>query len=589
MTTSTLTPLEPIPSSILLAPSPTKEETTPRLPRPVAVFFGTLAAIVLLNIVIYLPVSNSPFAIDDTLQLRNSGNLQSQQFATPHWLPIATLAMDQSLYGVNVRGFRFTSVCIHLVASCLVFWTVCVTLGMRGLPTRLVDAKLEIAAFSAICWSVHPLQTQAVMYTVQRTETLMAMFFLAAMLLFALALKTRKKTVFLISSAACYFAAVGCKEAAIAIPPVLLAFDLVFSERESSLTVKNRLLNIAKSGAWFYVLLLLLSYPFAKPLLQAATVLSGNDASPQAAATPNPSGVSDATGLTSLTYLATQTKVIAKYVQLASLPLGQNVDHGLEVSSIPFDRYFFPCFIGSLCLFGVYAAMKRWPIGFCLAAFFFTLAPTSSIIPLPELMVEHRMYLPLAFFIAPLASLAFTTITHRKTAVSIGVLLCVLLTGFSVARAQAYRNGISLWSDSTAKNPDNPRAMMRLAQSFEEAGKYPRAIETFEKALALMADRERVPSLITVEAIRIELSETQNNYAIILTRNKNYTAAREQLEMALENNPQNAAAHNSLGNVFVRLGDKASAKLSYEAALMIDPRMEMALKNLAIINATSKN
>lgn len=537
--------------------------------------------VLLLNIVIYSAVIKVPLVFDSAKYIGNIPELDLGQVGAPRWLANASFALDKQIYGDSVWGYHLTSIAVHILTSCLVFWTVFVTLGFKGISSHLSAQRLPVAAFSAILWSVHPLQTQPVMYTVQRMETLMALFFIAALLMFALALKARFQLPYLVGTALLYIAAVGCKEVAIALPAVLLVYDFVFSQQEPIGNIRQRCLQIFKARAWFYSLLVLLTILLAQPLLQIAQQRPNSLEVSTGEVTQKETTVVEK--LTPLNYLTTQPKVIAKYLSLVCLPLGQNFDHGMEVSQGTFDKYFYPGVMLALFIFGVYAAVKRWALGFCIAAFLLILAPTSSLLPMSDLLAEHRMYLPLAFVIVPICTLCFMSISNQRLAIALGMLACVLLTGISAARTQVYRNGKSLWTDSLAKNPDNPRAAARLAASFHEAGDFQKSIKAFERAIELNQSRVRVPTLMTVPEMRSELSEVQNNYAIVLTRKQNYSDAKKLLDSAIENAPHNAAAHSSLGNVYVKLKDTARAIECYQAALEIDPNMASAKQNLALI------
>ncbi len=585
---STASTAQPSAAQSSTAQSGSAQRDLPHVPVQWGVFFGAMVAVLLLNAIIYLPRLNAPFVFDSIDIIKDNQTLEQWTIGGSRWLAMASFALDRSLYGLDVRGYHATSIVVHLVTTALVFWTIYVVLGYGSWSTWLGSARLPIAAFTALLWSVHPLQTQAVLYTVQRMETLMAMFFLASLLLFALGLQARFSVHYLLGSAACYFLSASCKEVAIALPPVLLVYDFVSSRGRSD---SAGLVPILKHRGWFYSLLLLLSFAFLPTLRLVAERMPSvsftqANVSAEALQSTGTDAV-DVAGVSPMDYLLTQPKVITRYLALTVFPRGQNIDHAVEISQSRSDRVIYPSIFALVGIFAIVAIWRGSLVGFGIAAFLLVLAPTSSIVPIRDLMVEHRMYLPLVPVIALICGALFAVISERKVTIAIAVVACLLLTGVSVARVTVYRSGVALWKDAAKKNVENPRALANLGGShYYEEQKLQDSMKAYEQAIAVAEARTRIPTLIRLEEMRQSLSKVQNNFAVVLTRNKNYSGAQTVLEKAVKNDPQNAAAYSSLGNVYVRMGDKPRAITSYEAALRIDPNMDAAKRNLATTSAS---
>src|SRR5208337_5031564 len=94
--------------------------------------------------------------------------------------------------------------------------------------------------------------------------------------------------------------------------------------------------------------------------------------------------------------------------------------------------------------------------GFLGAWFFVILAPTSIVPGTMQMIVEHRMYLPLAAAVA-LAVTGLHAAVGRRSLV-VWPLLAVGLGWLTFARNEAYRSELALWSDTVAKAPRNARA-----------------------------------------------------------------------------------------------------------------------------------
>jgi hypothetical protein len=91
--------------------------------------------------------------------------------------------------------------------------------------------------------------------------------------------------------------------------------------------------------------------------------------------------------------------VIVEYVKLLVLPLPSkmNVDHDFPLAQTLFE---YPTLLSSVLIsallgLGVYLARGAKALAFAILWFFITLAPTSSIVPIEDIMVEYRLYLPM--------------------------------------------------------------------------------------------------------------------------------------------------------------------------------------------------
>src|SRR5262249_32946181 len=107
-------------------------------------------------------------------------------------------------------------------------------------------------------------------------------------------------------------------------------------------------------------------------------------------------------------YLLSETQVIFYYLRLAFWPIPLCIDYfdwlppdfRTPAQSLWTMRPW-AAGIAVLGLAGAWGLLKRHWLGFVGAAFFLILAPTSSFMPIRDLVMEHRMYLPLACVVVP--------------------------------------------------------------------------------------------------------------------------------------------------------------------------------------------
>ena len=120
-----------------------------------------------------------------------------------------------------------------------------------------------------------------------------------------------------------------------------------------------------------------------------------------------------------LAYALTQAEVILHYLRLAVWPVAQCFDDGWPIAT---DwRRIVPQVAVVLAAAAVTAGgvIRRRPWAVPAGAFFVTLAPTSSIMPVDAVAAEHRMYLPLAAVIAlavPAAAAGWSRLAGRGSA-----------------------------------------------------------------------------------------------------------------------------------------------------------------------------
>ena len=111
-----------------------------------------------------------------------------------------------------------------------------------------------------------------------------------------------------------------------------------------------------------------------------------------------------ATGITPVTYFYTSLNVIWTYVRLLVLPINQNLDYDYAIAKTLFAFPTFLSLLGHLVLiagtFILYHKRKWTIVPFGVAWFYIGLSPTQSIVPVVDVIFEHRAYMPsIGFFL----------------------------------------------------------------------------------------------------------------------------------------------------------------------------------------------
>src|SRR3990170_7945237 len=298
-----------------------------------------------LTLLVYSNTFYASFHFDDTPQIvenykiRNLGNLP-EIIRGNRGISIATFALNYAIGGLNVVGYHIINLTIHVINGILIYFLIFLTLSridlgtdFKSVPNKVRDRAKKIAIYTALLFAVHPIQTQAVTYIVQRMEILASMFMLIALLLFIKAVKTSMITmrVFLYGIiAVSYILGFYSKEIAITLPALVFIYDYCFLAEGDFKKIMARM-------PLYFVLLAMLAF-FTTRTLTGLQETPGESASAGF-------GVQS---ITSNEYLFTQFNVIWTYLRLLILPVNQNLDYDYPVAKSIFEFPTFLSFMGIL-------------------------------------------------------------------------------------------------------------------------------------------------------------------------------------------------------------------------------------------------
>jgi len=272
-------------------------------------------------------------------------------------------------------------------------------------------------------------------------------------------------------------------------------------------------------------------------------------------------------------------RALPTYFRLVFFPVGLNADW-----QFPFSRSFLePAVLGgaaSLLLLLVAAVRAARRVdgregdlaaaarlgAFAVLFFLLVLAPT-TLVPLRDPFVEHRLYL--ASFGLVLAVTAAAVVALRKLGPArariAGAVVAVAVLGAlgaaTAVRNQVWYSALALWADASQKSPGKPRIWVNLGTAYHFAGRYGEAVQAYDRALALGFD-PTVPVELVVR-----------NTALALVRLRRYDEARERLEQYLQRAPADAGTLVILALVQADTDHLDDAERSARTALQIDPRM----------------
>jgi tetratricopeptide (TPR) repeat protein len=463
--------------------------------------YRSLALIFSLVVLIYSNTFHSAWHLDDyqnivfnkRVQIDNINPEALSQVIRPPlhdriWRPVSfvTFALNWYLAPQSVFGFHLVNIIIHALTAWLLFITILRLLGAPVLQGRFAGSRYPIALISAVLWAVHPIQTQAVTYIVQRMTLLATLFYMLSMLCYIQARLGRAgpgRWAYFFGCALSFSLGIGSKEIAATLPVALILVETVFFQDLSKPGVRKKLLIIFIAGTAGIVLLGSIFFLQGDPL----SVFGGYrtvDYSP-------------------LQRLMTQARILVLYITQIFYPIPQrlSIEHDIDISTslvTPWTTLPASLLICGIVVLGLALLRKKPLLGFAITFFFLNHALESTVIPL-ELVFEHRNYLPTLFIFIPVAvgfkwALDYYHLKNRLFYFTVAGFFSLLVfwigTG-TYLRNYAWQTERTLWTDAAEKAPGMSRPFSSLAYGvYERSGQYGQALSYYQKALQLKQHRK---------------------------------------------------------------------------------------------------
>ena len=436
-----------------------------------------VAAIVVVCALVYAGNLDGPFVFDDEQSIVSNETLREpwslRALSPPRETPVAgrplanfSFALDLARAGLVPAAFHLTNLALHALVALLAWATLRRFLSLASMPSALRERAEPVALVTALLFAAHPIAVELVLYTTQRTEALVAVFYLAAMWLVLRAhdVGTTRAWPVLAVIGVCGAAS---KEVFVTAPVMALFLDRAFLAGSFAGALQARAkLHAALAASWL-------------PLV----LLQKGDTRPESVR------------FAELDYLLAQAKILPEYL-LSALGLQPPVfDYGpLTVASA---ANAWPWLIGvasivaALCVL----AFSHPRAGFLGVWVLGVLAPTSTLFSIhTEVGAERRFYLPLLSVLATLVVLVDAGLrrvaerTGRSAAgFGAGLALAAVLSFGLQARGYAgtFANLDSLWRYAVEVRPENPRAHYNLSETWRRAGDAPGAETALRQAIAL--------------------------------------------------------------------------------------------------------
>lgn len=441
-----------------------------------------------------------------------------------------TWALNYRLAGLEPWSWHLVNVLLHagnaLLVTGLFLW----------IATRLGRPDSRAVALLGGClFATTPMAVETAAYVSSRSTALASFFALAALALAAPALESGDRRR-LGAAFSLTLLALAVKEEALAIPLLLLLLDVVVVSR-------GRLsLTLSRLGRHAPFLGLI-------PLgLLARRALTGLWLPPPV--------------LHRGQYLVTQMAEFPGYLLRALLPFDPALYREVPPRPFPPDLATAAWIAGAVALVGAALAVRaRRPV-MTLAVLWMAagLLPSSSLVPLEEMVVDHRAYLGgagvLLFVAWQLAE------PSRRT---LAVTLLVLLTARSLHYQWVLASPLRTWAAAVERAPRSVAAHRSLAEARAAAGDVAGAEQALRHALRL--DPRDVRSAV--------------NLGVLFLETRRYDEAVRAFRAAARLAPEDARIRDNLGMLLLAMRKPEAARTEFEAAVRGQPALAQPRINLA--------
>ena len=494
-----------------------------------------------------------------------------------------TFALNYYFNQTNIWGYHLVNLIWHLLATWAAFLALRLTFRRVGRPE---PRSSWAALLAAAAWSVHPIQTQAVTYIVQR-QTVMASALmlgsLAAYISGREALAQSRRRGFYLAAGLSLILAMGSKEIAIVTPVLILVYELYFFQNFSWAFLRRRA-------------------PYLVPALVLIFIIGAVGLGP--AVWAQITSEYPKHHFTLGQRLLTEPRVLFQYLGLILLPLASqlSVEHDPLLSTSIFHPWTtLPAILlWLLLLAGAIRYARRFPLlSFALLWYLGNLFLESSFLPL-DLMFEHRLYLPSLAVIGSLAAAPMLYLPRRRAVlVCLGLMTSLFLLD-TLSRNQVWQTEVSLWRDCIHKTPRKARPYLNLGFAYLQKYEDDRAIAILGQAIQLdpayaKAYYDRATAYFKQgqydlaiadysKALELnpEFIEAWNNRGIIYRNQGQMDRAFQDFNRALELDPASANAYFNRGNAYEMLGQADQALADYARGFMLDPSFVGDTKLLSI-------
>ena len=547
-----------------------------------------------------------------------------------------SLAANYAVGGLRPDGYHLFNVVIHFLSSLLICMVVRRTLLSPCFGDRFSGSAGWLAFAVALLWALHPLQTESVVYTTQRTELMMALFYLATLYCSVRYLTARlvadvegseatspssprqknqrvaqqsptagpSGNLWLALAVVVCLAGMASKEVMVSAPLMVLLFDRAFISRSLPAALRRSWpLYVGLAATWLLLVALNIS-------------------------TPRSASAGFALRIPAYAWWLTQAQVFLMYLKLTVWPWPLLIYYELPILPALSQAWMYVLPVAMLGFGTLVLLWRNTSLGYLGTWVFAILAPTSIVPIVTETAAERRMYLPLVAIVVLMVVGGVYLMEHlgllatsgsRSTSNSMrtgsrtgpivvsAILVALTYAAIDTKHLRSFRDEQTLWREVIQYEPANAVAHNNLATLLIEGGRFADAVGVSESLIAQGVDHAvtfnnlgvalmnlgRVPEakerFQKAVALKADYPDARSNYGLALGLTGNPEEAIKELTATQAASPNHRRTMLHLGIVYGNMGRNREAVAAYERLLQLDPNSVEAHVNLgAALDAVGK-
>jgi tetratricopeptide (TPR) repeat protein len=551
--------------------------------------------IIAVSLAVYLNALSNGFVYDDKAQVTenvwikdvsripeiftsSAWGFLDERLISNYYRPLMHLIFmgNYYIFGLNPLGFHLVNVFFHTAVSVLVF-----ILLLRLLKPLTSSLPPFIAA---LLFATHPIHTEAVTWVSGVTELSYTFFLLLS---FYLYIKSGEgfKTGYLLSLAS-FFLSTLCKETALTLPLILIAYDYSLGKAKKPLIKQFR-----RYIPFFIVVGIYLILRF--------NALGG--------LAPQPPRFE----LSAYEYAINVFPLFAQYLWKLILPINLNAFYVLHPIKSIFELKGIISVIVTIAFASVaFLAFKKSKTAFI--ALLFIVLPLIPVLYIPGLgenvFTERYLYLPsLGFVILVALLISRVKADFPKAALTLTTVF-ILISGLysiqTITRNYIWIDNLTLFKETVKKSPDSAIVHYNLGVALSDARFTDEAMKHYMTAVAIKPDYPEaynnlgiaycekvsfdkgIEYYLTAIKFKPDYAEVYNNLGVAYFKKGLTDTAIEYYQIALRLKPDYPKAHHNLGIAFAGKGWIDKAIEHYKAALNLKPDSAEIYNDLGIVYIT---
>jgi Flp pilus assembly protein TadD len=543
-----------------------------------------LFLILIITVVVFWRTTKNGFTDwDDNLYVVNSDLIQQinwpsvQKYFTTLtanlYTPLVTAsyAVDFKLYDMNAGGFHATSLLIHAVNVCLVY-----------ILTFCLFKRPFVAGVTALCFSIHPLNVEAVVWISSRKDLLFSMFYLLGLVAYLKYQDHRRKRI-LVLVFFLFILSVLSKPIAFTFPFVLVCMDYLKNKKITRNEIFEKIPFVFVS-----IMIAMLGIYLVRQYEVFATAPSGYNFFDKVCLAGY-----------SLTFYLYNAIIPADISNYHAYPFKDG--NWLEA------KYMLSPIIVLLLLFVIYKSLKKnITVIAGLVFFLIVIGPTLRLVPTGYPVAADRY-----FYLASMGLFWTLCLIFEKIAayafplrVFVVAISCIAILSFGILsfrRVSDWKDSYSLWNSTLKENPYHEVANDHLGKLYNNAGDQNNALIHFQRIITrnklnydimnsagnILLDKKQHDLALQYFDMAIATGKADHlpyyNRGLVYSEKNQFEKAINDFDTSLLIKPDFAEAYNNRGIAEVKSGDTLSAYRDFQKAVELKPTDKMMRNNLSRI------